>query len=110
MGSQEALLVSLLVLQVHPSHVTHNTHFLPHLPMAWGLPLPFTSSSQVEHLDHMSQGAQGPPASGAPGTAWSHPVHGNEQRYSAPKEAPKRHCQFTVKQEFDGVWLKHFPV
>lgn len=27
-----------------------------------------------------------------------------------PKEAPKRHWQSVVQQEFDGVELKHFPV
>lgn len=49
MGSQEALsLDSLLILQLHPSPVT-----LPHLPMPWGHPLPFVTSSQVKQLDYI---------------------------------------------------------
>ena len=50
-----------------PAMSPHTTPSLPHLPMAWGLPLPFVSSSQVEQRDHVSQGAQGPGASRAPG-------------------------------------------
>lgn len=74
----------------------HNAHFLRHLPMAWGLPLPFVPSSQVQQLNHVSQGAQRPPTSGAPGTAWSHLVHEDEQKYGAPKGSSQKalpiHC------------------
>lgn len=87
-----------------------NTHSLPHLPIAWGLPLLFVSSRQVDKLDHSPKGHRdlmllGPQA--LPGVTPPVKMSGGTVH---TEEVPKRHCKFTVKQELHGVRLRLSPV